>query len=101
MPIRRYFVGHEVTISAEIGWERLRNGELLPAAEAQGYEVLLTTDKNIRYQQNLKDRLIAIIVIGHAQWPALKPTFSALSMPSIRLRLAAISKSKSLTGSEF
>lgn len=49
----------------------MRNGELL--AEQAGYELLLTTDKNLCYQQNLKDRRIAIVVIGHSQWPALKP----------------------------
>lgn len=60
-------------ISADLGWDRLRNGELLAAAEQAGYEVLLTTDKNLRYQQNLKERTIAIVVISHAQWPSLEP----------------------------
>jgi len=73
VPIRKYLVGHEIVISAEIGWERLKNGELLAAAEAQRFELLLTTDKNIGYRQNLKDRVIAVFVIGHAQWPGLKP----------------------------
>lgn len=48
-------------------------GELLTAAEQAGYDALVTTDKNLRYQQNLKDRKVSIIVIGHAQWPTLKP----------------------------
>lgn len=47
--------------------------ELLAVAEQSGYELLLTTDKNLRYQQNLRERTIAIVVIGHSQWPALKP----------------------------
>ena len=55
-----------------MGWDRLRNGELLTAAEQAGYELLLTTDKNLRYQQNLKDRIISIVVIAHAQWPTLQ-----------------------------
>lgn len=71
-PISRYLAGHTVEVSADVGWDRLRNGELLTVAEQAGYEALLTTDKNLRYQQNLKDRKIAIIVIGHAQWPTLK-----------------------------
>ena len=62
-----------VGISADLGWERLRNGDLLAAAERAGYELLLTTDKNLRYQQNLRDRMIAVVVIGHAQWPTLEP----------------------------
>jgi hypothetical protein len=73
VPISRYLAGHLVGISADLGWERLRNGDLLIAAEQAGYELLLTTDKNLRYQQNLKERMIAIVVIGHSQWPALEP----------------------------
>lgn len=71
-PISRYLTGHTVDVSADLGWDRLRNGELLIAAEQAGYDVLLTTDKNLRYQQNLKVRRIGMIVIGHAQWPTLK-----------------------------
>jgi hypothetical protein len=51
----------------------LRNGELLLAAEAAGFDVLLTTDKNMRYQQNLASRKIAIVVLGRQQWPKLRP----------------------------
>jgi hypothetical protein len=71
-PISRHLTGHIVDVSIDLGWDRLRNGELLAAAEQAGYDALLTTDKNLQYQQNLKDRRIAIIVIGHAQWPTLK-----------------------------
>ncbi|HEY3742150.1 MAG TPA: hypothetical protein VGL53_19995 [Bryobacteraceae bacterium] len=73
VPIRRYLTAHKVSLSAELGWDRLRNGDLLSAAEKEGFEVLLTTDKNLRYQQSLKDRAIAIVVIGHSRWPALQP----------------------------
>lgn len=54
VPIKRYLTGHEVTLSVDAGWDRLRNGELLTVAENDGFEVLLTTDKNLRYQQDLK-----------------------------------------------
>jgi hypothetical protein len=73
VPLRHYLADHNVGISADLGWERLRNGELLAVAENAGYDLLLTTDKNIRYQQNLKNRMIAIVVIGHSQWPTLEP----------------------------
>lgn len=73
VPIRRYPGAHTIGISAELGWGELKNGELLVAAEQAGFELLLTTDKNLRYQQNLKERTIAIVVIGHSQWPALEP----------------------------
>jgi hypothetical protein len=48
------------------------NGELIAAAENAGFDVLLTTDKNIRHQQNLKGRRIAFVVIGNQQWPILR-----------------------------
>ncbi|MGB7330385.1 MAG: hypothetical protein WBD25_03285 [Terriglobales bacterium] len=55
------------------GWDTLKNGELLAAAEADGFDVLLTTDKNMRYQQNLAGRRIAVVVLGRQQWPSLRP----------------------------
>ncbi|HMD49852.1 MAG TPA: hypothetical protein VKG79_12165 [Bryobacteraceae bacterium] len=54
-----------------MGW--LQNGELLNASEAAGFDVLVTTDKNMRYQQNLVSRKIAIIVLGKQQWPKVRP----------------------------
>lgn len=56
----------------ERGWERLVNGDLLNAAEAAGFDLLLTADKNLRYQQNLTGRKLAIVVLGNAQWPVLR-----------------------------
>jgi hypothetical protein len=47
----------------------LENGELIRQAEEAGYEVLLSTDKNIRHQQNLSGRKIALVVLGNQQWP--------------------------------
>lgn len=70
--IRKFLVGHKVETAAQRGWDKLKNGDLLSAAEAARFEVFITPDKNIRYQQNLADRLIAIIVLGNAQWPILR-----------------------------
>ena len=55
-----------------IGWHELENGELIQKAEEAGYEVLLSTDKNIRYQQNLTGRTIALVVLGNQQWPLVR-----------------------------
>ena len=57
---------HEATEARERGWDTLSNGELLDAAEAAGFELLLTTDKRIRYQQNLARRRISIVVLGNS-----------------------------------
>jgi len=72
VPIRQFLKGHTVRTAAQEGWDTLRNGELLNAAEQSGFEVFLTPDKNIRYQQNLVERKIAIVVVGNPQWPILR-----------------------------
>ncbi len=51
------------------GWQ---TAKLIAEAEAAGFELLLTTDKNIRYQQNLTGRKISFVVIGSQQWPTLR-----------------------------
>ena len=71
-PIARSLAGHEVAFSRQIGWHELRNGELLRQAEDAGYDLLLTSDKNIRHQQNLSGRTIAIVVLGNQQWPNVR-----------------------------
>ena len=69
--VARFLVGHTVTSAKARGWDKLNNGILLQTAEDAGFDVLLTTDKNIRYQQNLKGRRIAIVVLGNSQRPAV------------------------------
>jgi hypothetical protein len=70
-PLRHALAGHEVTTSHEAGWSALGNGELLAAAEAR-FDVLITTDQNLRYQQNLKGRHLAIIVLPTTSWPRIQ-----------------------------
>src|SRR5271167_2827284 len=72
--------GHEVTEAIERGWERTSNGELLEVAEAAGFEVLLTTDKRIRYQQNLQGRKIAIVVLGNSTWRVVRLYLDRISL---------------------
>jgi hypothetical protein len=71
-PIARSLLGHEGAFARQIGWHELRNGELLNQAEEAGYELLLTSDKNIRHQQNLSGRRIAIVVLSNQQWLDVK-----------------------------
>jgi hypothetical protein len=68
-PLRRYLQGHDTTLAKDAGWERLANGILLNAAEQGGFDLLLTTDKNMLYQQDLSGRKIALVVLGNGQWP--------------------------------
>ena len=71
-PLRHALAGHVVVEAIERGWDRLVNGELIAAAESAGFDIILTTDKNIRYQQNIIGRKIAFIVLGNQQWPVLR-----------------------------
>jgi hypothetical protein len=70
--IARSLADHQVTRARQIGWHELENGALISQAEEAGYDLLLSTDKNIRYQQNLAGRKIAIVVLGNSQWPMVK-----------------------------
>lgn len=56
----------------ERNWSRLANGDLLEAAEADGFDVFVTTDQNLKYQQNLSARSIAIIVVKSTSWPRIR-----------------------------
>ncbi len=65
-------MGHEVATAYELGWSTLKNGELLSAAEGKLFQVLVTTDMNLKYQQNLAVRTIAIVVLSTTSWPRIK-----------------------------
>jgi hypothetical protein len=67
-PLTPFLTGHIVTKAKAMGWDELVNGELLKAAERAGFEVLVTTDKNMAAQQNLRSRTLAIVVLGNSQW---------------------------------
>ena len=71
-PLRHLLPGHAVSTAFELGWSTLNNGELLTAAEGRGFEVFVTTDANLKYQQNLAFRSIAIIVLGTTSWTRIK-----------------------------
>jgi hypothetical protein len=73
VPIRTFLIGHTVRTAAQEHWDSLQNGDLLTVAERAGFEVFVTTDKNMRHQQNMAGRTIAVVVIGRQQWPALQP----------------------------
>lgn len=71
-PLRQFLKDHEVSTAAERGWSDLSNGDLIEVAERNDFEVLVTTDRNLRYQQNLTERTIAIAVVLQSAWPVLK-----------------------------
>jgi hypothetical protein len=64
--------GHVVKEGRPRGWDELKNGALLDAREAAGFEVLLTTEKNIHHQQNPSRRKIAMVVLGKGRWQLIR-----------------------------
>ena len=72
-PLRGYLAGHDVDTAAERGWAELSNGELLDSAEDAGYDVLITPDQSIPYQQNLVGRQLYILALSSNRWPLVRP----------------------------
>ena len=72
VPLRLALTQHEVSTAFEQNWSTLKNGELLDVAESAGFDVLITTDMNLRYQQNLASRKISIVVLLTTSWPRIR-----------------------------
>ncbi len=71
-PLRQLLEAHEVSTAYERGWSTLKNGELLTAAEGERFEVVVTTDTKMKYQQNLASRNVAVVVLSTTSWPRIK-----------------------------
>ena len=72
VPLRKHLLNHVVETAYERGWSNLKNGDLLSQAEAEGFDALITTDQNLRYQQNLSGRRISVVVLMTTNWPRIK-----------------------------
>jgi hypothetical protein len=70
-PLRRHLAGHEISTAYEMGWAKLSNGDLLATAE-KSFDAFITTDQNLRYQQNLEGRRLAILVLPTTSWPEIQ-----------------------------
>lgn len=71
--IARYLISHTVKVASKLGWAELSNGDLIRAAEAAGFEVMVSADKSIRYQQNLTGRKIALVILSRSRWGLVEP----------------------------
>lgn len=76
--IRPHLAGHTVRTTEDEGWSGLSNGDLLSAAERAGFDIMLTADRRIRYQQNLAGRRLALIVLSSPAWPVVKDHIPAI-----------------------
>ena len=78
VPLRDFLAQHEVATAYEKGWSTFTNGDLLDAAEREGYEVLVTTDTNLRHQQHLDRRRIAVVVLMSTSWPRIQRALTSV-----------------------
>jgi predicted nuclease of predicted toxin-antitoxin system len=72
VPLRKHLPHHTVETAFEKGWSGLANGDLLTRAEAEGFNALITTDQNLRHQQNLAGRRIGVVVLLTTSWPRIE-----------------------------
>ena len=75
VPLRAHLSGHTIDTIYELGWSTLKNGALLAAAEQANYDILLTTDQQLRFQQNLTatvGRRLAVLVLKATSWPRIR-----------------------------
>jgi hypothetical protein len=78
--VRQFLAPHEVRTVVELNWPpQLENGELLKAAEEATFDVLITSDQNIRYQQNLMGRQLSLVVLGSNIWPIVRGYEAAIA----------------------
>jgi len=71
--VRRLLAGYVVETAAELGLAGLANGDLIEAAEKGGFDVMVTADQNLRYQQNLAGRRLALVILTTNHWDMIRP----------------------------
>jgi len=77
VPLRDHLTGHTVKTAFELGWSNLENGALLAAAEGS-FDLLITTDQQLRYQQNPAGRHLSVLVLTTTSWPRIKEHVSRI-----------------------
>jgi hypothetical protein len=77
--VKRILRGHRVELAEDRGWARISNGALIQTAERAGFDVVVTADQNIVYQQNLKGRKVALVVLGSNIWPIVREHRAAIA----------------------
>ncbi|MEI9961288.1 MAG: DUF5615 family PIN-like protein [Limisphaerales bacterium] len=85
LQVRHALAEHEVTTVQRMGWSGISNGKLLDRAEREGFEIFIVADKNLRYQQNLSRRRIAILELWTNHRPTLEKYFSEIRAATEKL----------------
>ena len=83
VPLRNFLSPHQVETAFERGWSTLSNGDLLAAAEQEGFEVFVTTDKNLGDQQTFGGLRIAIVVLSSTSWPRIQKAVTVVKQAAL------------------
>jgi len=86
VPLRQVFTTHSVATAFERGWSTLSNGDLLAAAEREGFDLFVSTDQNLRYQQRIADRKLAVLVLPTTSWPVIRLHAAEITTALSRIR---------------
>ncbi len=84
-PLRKLLPGHAISTAQEMGWGQLKNGALLQAATPR-FDAFLTSDQNLKYQQNIAGRKLAILVLPTNDWPMIRLHADAIATQVGRLQ---------------
>jgi hypothetical protein len=77
-PLRKFLADHDVATARERGWSTLKNGDLLDVIESEGYDLLVTTDTNLKHQQNVTGRGFGIVVLRSTSWPRIQRALASV-----------------------
>lgn len=83
--VRNALVGHDISTAQKMGWSGISNGELLQRAAQDGFNLFIVADKNLRYQQNLKDRKLAILELWTNHRPTLEKHLDVIKLAAERI----------------
>jgi hypothetical protein len=89
-PLRRHLDAHEVHTVFEMGWDQLKNGDLLATAIIHGYEVLVSTDQSLRYQQDLRKLKLGIVVLMTTSWPRIRNNVPAIAAAILQAEVGGL-----------
>lgn len=84
--VRQALLGHEIHTAVKMGWGQLENGELLRVAESAGFDLFIVCDKNLRTQQNLAGRRLAILELWTNHRPTLEQHFALIRQNAERMQ---------------
>ena len=87
VPLRRHLHPHSVDTAFERGWSTLANGDLLTATVDNGYDVLITTDQNLKHQQNLEELGLGVVVLLSTSWPRI-----CARIPEVRAAVESVAE---------